>query len=107
MSDVYRNGEDLYIILSNSAEYASHVEDGHMQHERFLPIHYLEDSPHGRQLASQIRAKYGSDAKGVMLQEKWIPGYHMARISMHKVEQELPRRLSRQFEQFMKSKGLA
>ena len=106
LSDVQRVGDELYIEVFNSAEYASFVEDGHMQHKRFLPLRYLDKSPHGRQLAAELKAKYGPDTEGVMLQEKWIPGFHMAKISINKIEKELPRRFQKAFEAFLKSKGL-
>jgi hypothetical protein len=44
LSEVMRKGDELYIVLFNRMEYASFVEDGHMQHRRFLPIQYLEES---------------------------------------------------------------
>lgn len=103
LSEVQRNGEFLTITLFNSAEYASHVEDGHMQHKRFLPIYHLEKSPHGKLLAGKLRTKYGPKVKGVMLQEKWIPGYHMAKISINKIEKEMPARLQKSFQEFLKS----
>lgn len=102
LSQVYRKDDSLYIVLFNPVEYASHVEDGHMQRRRFLPIQYLEDSPANAKMVASIKQKYGDDAKGVMLQDKWIPGHHMARISIAKIEREIPKRYEKAMKEFMK-----
>jgi len=105
LSQVFRKGDELYVVLFNPVEYASHVEDGHMQRRRFLPIQYLEDSPANAKMVASIKQKYGDDAKGVMLQDKWIPGHHMARISISKIEREIPKRYEKALQQFMKGLG--
>lgn len=105
LSQVYRKGDSLYIVLFNPVEYASFVEDGHMQRRRFLPIQYLEDSPANAKMVASIKQKYGDDVKGVMLQDKWIPGHHMARISISKIEREIPKRYEKALKQFMKGLG--
>ena len=105
LSQVYRKDDELYIVLFNPVEYASHVEDGHMQRRRFLPIQYLEDSPANAKMVASIKQKYGDDAKGVMLQDKWIPGHHMARIAITKIEREIPKRYERALKEFMKGLG--
>jgi hypothetical protein len=105
LSQVFRKGDELYVVLFNPVEYASHVEDGHMQRRRFLPIEYLEDSPANAKMVASIKQKYGDDAKGVMLQYKWIPGHHMARISIAKIEREIPKRYEKALKQFMKGLG--
>lgn len=107
LSQVYRNGDSLYIVLFNPVEYASHIEDGHRQRKRFLPIKYLEDSPANAKMVASIKQKYGDDVDGVMLQEKWIPGHHMARISIAKIEREIPKRYEKALRQFMKGLGAA
>ena len=105
LSQVYRKGDSLYIVLFNPVEYASFVEDGHMQRRRFLPIQYLEDSPANAKMVASIKQRYGNDAKGVMLHDKWIPGHHMARISITKIEREIPKRYEKALKQFMKGLG--
>ena len=104
LSQVFRRGDELYVVIFNPVEYASHVEDGHMQRKRFLPIEYL-DSPANAKMVASIKQKYGDDAKGVMLQDKWIPGHHMARISITKIEREIPKRYEKALKQFMKGLG--
>lgn len=91
LSQVYRNGDELYVVLFNPTEYASFVEDGHMQHARFVP---------GSFLGGKFEYIPGYPF-GMMLKEKWIPGQHMARISITKVEQELPRRYNIAFQKFI------
>ena len=104
LSQVFRRGDELYVVLFNPVEYASHVEDGHMQRKRFLPIEYL-DSPSSKKMVSSLKAKYGDDMKGIMLQDKWIPGYHMARIAITKIERDIPKRYERAMKEFMKGLG--
>lgn len=95
LSQVYRKGDELYIVLFNPTEYASFIEDGHMQYSRWVPGEWRDD-----------RFEYIPGAKtGMMLKEKWIPGFHMARISIAKVERELPKRYERALKQFMKGLG--
>lgn len=104
LSQVFRRGDELYVVIFNPVEYASHVEDGHMQRKRFLPIEYL-DSPNSKKMVGALKAKYGDDMKGIMLKDKWIPGYHMARIAITKIEREIPKRYEKALKQFMKGLG--
>lgn len=106
LSAVMRVGNTLQIVIFNPLVYASHIEDGHMQDARFLPLSKLEErSVKGKRLARQLRRKYGRDAKGIMLKRKWIPGVHMARISIDKIERELPARYNRAFQRFIANLG--
>lgn len=91
LSDVYRKGDELYIVLFNPVEYASFIEDGHMQRNRFVP---------GSFLGGKFEYIPGYPF-GMVLQNKWIPGYHMARISITKIEQEMPRRFDAAFQKFI------
>lgn len=106
LSDVMRKGDELYIVLFNPKEYASFVEEGHMQHRRFLPIKYLEESPKSAKYVEWLKDYYGYDMGGVMLQEKWIPGFHMARISVTQIEKQIPARYEKALKQFMKGLGV-
>lgn len=105
LSSVTRVGDSLQIVIFNPLEYASHVEDGHMQRRRFLPLHHLERSAKGKRLARTLGRKYGRNTTGIMLKDKWIPGVHMARISIDKIERELPARYNRAFQAFIASLG--
>lgn len=91
LSAVYRDGDELYVVIFNPVEYASFVEDGHMQHNRFVP---------GSFLGGKFEYIPGYPM-GMVLSNKWIPGYHMARISITKIEQEIPRRFERAFKDFV------
>lgn len=107
LSNVFRRGDELYVVIFNPVEYASFVEDGHWQDKRFLPLKHLESgSRKSKALVASIKAKYGTDTEGIMLKEKWIPGHHMARISIAKIERELPKRYEQAFKQFMKTLGV-
>lgn len=107
LSAVFRKGDSLYLVLFNPVIYASFVEDGHMQDRRFLPIEYLERSRKNANEVAFLRDYYGYDIGGVMLEEKWIPGQHMARISITKVEREIPKRFEKAFNEFVKGLGVA
>jgi hypothetical protein len=106
LSDVMRRGDELYIVLFNPAEYASFVEDGHMQRKHFLPIKYLEDSKNSRPYLNYLYEQYGDDVSGIMLKDKWIPGVHMARISITKIEFELPQRYEKALQEFVSGLGV-
>lgn len=96
LSSIIRIGNELCITLFNPVEYASFVEDGHMQRARFVPGQFQEG-----------KFEYiPGCGEGMMLTNKWIPGYHMARIPITKIEQELPRRFEKAFQEFLKGKGM-
>ena len=97
LSQVFRKGDSLYVVIFNPVIYASFIEDGHMQHKRWLPGEWV-----GKKKFKYIK---GHD-KGMMLTERWVPGYHMARISINKIERELPMRYDRAFKEFIKGLGV-
>ena len=123
VSNVVRVGKELQVHIFNPEEYASHVEDGHRQRKRFLPLRYLmEGTPKSKKLGKAMVQKYGKKTatgrisrkagpnggvKGIMLKDKWIPGVHMARISISQIERELPARYNREFTRFLKSLGMS
>lgn len=91
ISDVYLDGNDLCVAIINPVEYASFVEDGHRQHKRFLPGEWVGD---------KFNYIPNSDS-GIMLQEKFIPGFHMARISINKIQNEIPKRFYKKFKVYL------
>lgn len=56
-----------YVEVGTNVEYALYVNDGHIQHRRFLPADRLSVGG---------KAKYlkGSNPKGIMLKEKYVQG---------------------------------
>lgn len=56
-----------YIEVGTNVEYALYVNDGHVQHKRFLPA---------ERLSVGGRAKYlkNKDQKGIMLSERYVQG---------------------------------
>lgn len=96
LSEVFRTGDELYVVISNTLDYAPFVEDGHMQQARWVPGVWKGNV-----------FEYQKDAKtGMMLKTKWVPGTHMARISITKAEIEMPVRFSKAFKQFCKDLGV-
>lgn len=102
----FKRGNTKYVVIHNNLNYASFVEDGHMQRKRFLPIKYLQKSPGGTEIVNYLRQKYGSDIEGVMLKNKWIPGKHMARIALTKAQTKMDARFEKAFVNYCKGKGL-
>ena len=84
-------GGDFVKYYSN-VEYALYVDEGHVQHKRFLPIKYLSVGG---------RAKYikGKNQKGIMLKERYVPGVHYIDKGMEKAQP----RIERLVESFMEN----
>lgn len=59
--------------IGTNVEYALYVNDGHVQHKRFLPISYLSANGRKKYVHSKGKKK-GKSAGGIMLKEKYIPG---------------------------------
>lgn len=76
VSDVFRKGDVVYVMLTNTAEYASFVEEGHQAYKK------------------------GFDAVGNRQKGKYVEGYHMAKISIAEIRAELPIRFLRSFKQW-------
>ena len=51
--------------IGTNVEYALYVNDGHVQHRRFLPISYLSAGGRGKYIQP-------GNTKGIMLKEKYI-----------------------------------
>lgn len=64
---VFGNGiPQDYVEVGTNVEYALYVNDGHVQHRRFLPA---------ERLSAGGRAKYLKEgAKGIMLSERYVQG---------------------------------
>ena len=78
---VFRDGiPQDYIEVGTNVHYALYVNDGHVQHRRFLPA---------ERLSAGGRAKYIKDgAKGIMLSERYVAGKFFMEKGM---EQAKPR----------------
>lgn len=106
LSQVIRKGDELLIVIFNPMLYASHVEDGHMQKRRFVPGYwknkrFVYTPYYGKGPMLKGTGPQGGGG-GMMLKTKWIPGFHMARIAIHKVEKEIPKRYEKAFKTFIK-----
>lgn len=78
--------------IGTNVEYALYVNDGHVQHERFLPIKYISVNGNGL-TKGDIIAKYGDKYKGkkggirgIMLKERYIPGVFFLEKGMQAAE---------------------
>lgn len=71
--------------VGTNVEYALYVNDGHVQHRRFLPISYL--SSNGRKKYVHTKGKKtGKNAGGIMLKEKYIPGVFFLERGMERAD---------------------
>lgn len=68
--------------IGTNVEYALYVNDGHVQHRRFLPISYLSAGGRGKYIQP-------GNTKGIMLKEKYIPGKYFLENGMRQAEPRL------------------
>ena len=68
--------------IGTNVEYALYVNDGHIQHRRFLPISYLSAGGRGKYIQP-------GNTKGIMLKEKYISGKHFLENGMRQAEPRL------------------
>ena len=68
--------------IGTNVEYAIYVNDGHVQHKRFLPISYLSAGGRGKYIKP-------GNTKGIMLKEKYVPGKHFLENGMRQAEPRL------------------
>lgn len=60
-----------YGETGTNVEYALYVNDGHVQHKRFLPVSYLSAKGRSKYIHHE---KGGKSSNGIMLKERYIPG---------------------------------
>lgn len=71
--------EDDSIMVGTNVEYALYVNDGHVQHRRFLPC---------RSVNGKLVYSRGSKT-GIMLQERYVAGKHFIENGMSNAEPRL------------------
>ena len=73
-----------YVEVGTNVEYALYVNDGHIQHRRFLPADKLSVGG---------KAKYlkGNNQKGIMLQERYVKGSFFMEKGMTSAKPRLER----------------
>lgn len=72
-----------YAEVGTNVDYAVYVNDGHVQHRRFLPLSYL--SAKGRRMYISNR-KGNGETMGIMLKERYIPGTFFLEKGMKQAE---------------------
>lgn len=75
-----------YIEVGTNVEYAIYVDEGHVQHKRFLPAENL--SVGGRQKYLKTR-----DQKGIMLSERYVEGAHFMKNGLKAAKPRLKKRI--------------
>lgn len=80
-----------YIEVGTNVEYALYVNDGHVQHKRFLPADKLS-------VGGKTKYLKNNKQKGIMLSERYVNGSHF----MEKGMQSAKPRLERLIESFMR-----
>lgn len=81
--------------IGTNVEYAIYVNDGHVQHKRFLPISYLSAGGRGKYIKP-------GNTKGIMLKEKYIPGKHFLENGMRQAEPRMKTLIESFMEQNMR-----
>jgi hypothetical protein len=84
--------EDDSIMVGTNVEYALYVNDGHVQHKRFLPANRLSVGGKTKYLKSR-------DQKGIMLSEKYVAGAHFMEKGLTNAEPRLDRLVASFMEQ--------
>ena len=83
-----------YIEVGTNVEYALFVNDGHIQHRRFLPVNKLSVGGKAKYL-KDIVSKDGKttikNTKGIMLKEKYIEGTFFMEKGMQSAKPRLER----------------
>lgn len=72
------------VSYATNVEYALYVNDGHVQHKRFLPIRYLSAGGRSKYVKSQ-------NAKGIMLKERYVAGKHFIENGMQNATPRIER----------------
>lgn len=93
VNSIFVFGEGIpqgYVEVGTNVEYALYVNDGHVQHKRFLPADKLSVGGKAKYLKNR-------NQKGIMLSEKYIPGTFFLEKGM----QDAKPRLNRLVESFM------
>lgn len=88
-------GAEELVEYSTNVEYALYVNDGHVQHRRFLPIRYL---------SAGGRSKYikKSNATGIMLKERYVEGKHFIENGMQNATPRIERLIDSFMEQIFR-----
>lgn len=87
-------GGDCVSYYTN-VEYALYVDEGHVQHKRFLPAKYLSAGGRGKYLK-------GNNSKGIMLKERYVPGKHFIDRGMDKAIPRIERVVNSFMEQIFR-----
>lgn len=75
--------------IGTNVEYALYVNDGHVQHRRFLPISYLSAGGRKKYVHTKNKKRTKSGTEGIMLKEKYIPGVFFLERGMEKATPRL------------------
>lgn len=78
------------VSYSTNVHYAIYVDEGHVQHRRFLPVKYIG-------VGGKEKYHIKSGQKGIMLKERYVPGVHFIDRGM----QNATPRIERAIESFM------
>lgn len=80
------------VSYATNVEYALYVDEGHIQHRRFLPVKYLSVGGRAKYLKS-------NNAKGIMLKEKYVQGKHYIDNGMQNATPRIERLITSFMEQ--------
>lgn len=87
VDNIFVFGEGIpqdYIEVGTNVEYALYVNDGHIQHRRFLPANRLS-------VGGKVKYLKNGNTKGIMLKEKYIEGAFFMEKGMQSAKPRLER----------------
>lgn len=76
-----------YVEYSTNVEYALYVDEGHVQHRRFLPVSTMSLNG-GKNYKLYLKS---ADQRGIMLKERYVPGKHFIDGGMNKAQPRIER----------------
>jgi phage gpG-like protein len=89
---------DTSVLVGTNVDYAIAVNNGHIQHKRFLPAKYLT-SVKGRTYLGE------GNTEGIMLKEKFIAGRHFMEKGVQRADPLIQAELTRWFNNLLGKLG--
>lgn len=86
------------ILGQNSAEYASHLEEGYdLKHNQFIPFDKMKGTPKTQNLIAQFKSKY-PNAKGFIRKAGHYKGKFIGRRALYETRYYCIQQLDKEFE---------
>jgi hypothetical protein len=90
------SADNMSVTVGTNVEYAKFVEEGHMQHERWLPGYFRANG------GFQYLPRAEANGRGIKLKEKFIPGRWFFRNSLKKLRPKLKKEIQDFYDYMLK-----